>query len=246
MKHTKEITYRVLYILYNICFTFSSIYLIIDKLTYFLTIPLLQTPTPGLPPQYRERSALIFTDVTEVFLIYIKISIFLTIWSSIFFTCYQIWLFLKPGLYLYEKLTFFYYFISYFIYILFSISIVYTTLLPLICQFFLTFESTDNLGLLIHLEAKISEYLNFVIYKLIFWVPILGIVVLTLFVILTLSKTKKWKNGILYKRKIGYFFNLFLITFIPFDTSIYIPFLFLTFCYEFAIFLLVLGTKLWN
>jgi Sec-independent protein secretion pathway component TatC len=237
----------MLYILYNICFTFSSIYLIIDKLTYFLTIPLLQTPTPGLSPQSKKREAFafIFTDVTEVFLIYIKISIFLTIWSSIFFTCYQIWLFLKPGLYLYEKLIFFYYFISYFIYILLSTSITYTTLLPLICQFFLTFESTDNLGLLIHLEAKISEYLNFVIYKLIFWVPILGIVILIFFVVSAPYGSGKQNKNILYKRKIGYFFNLFLITcFIPFDTSIYIPFLFLTFCYEFAIFILLAYGKL--
>ncbi len=111
---------------------------------------------------------LIFTALHETFITYIKVAFF----SAIFFgspvLLIQIYKFIAPGLYKYEKKAILPYLISTPILFLFGALIVYYLVMPLAIKFFLSFETLgSNSSLPIQLEAKVNEYLS-LIMRLIF------------------------------------------------------------------------------
>ncbi len=111
---------------------------------------------------------LIFTALHETFITYIKVAFF----SAIFFgspvLLIQIYKFIAPGLYKYEKKAILPYLISTPVLFLLGALIVYYLVMPLAIKFFLSFETLgSNSSLPIQLEAKVNEYLS-LIMRLIF------------------------------------------------------------------------------
>lgn len=103
-RHSKETIYRAFYVALSAIFTFCCSYCNADKLIHFLAAPLEKAHDSLL--HSRPPFSFIFTEVTEALSAYVQVSMFLTMWSSIFFVSYQIWSFVKPGLYPHERSIF--------------------------------------------------------------------------------------------------------------------------------------------
>jgi sec-independent protein translocase protein TatC len=111
---------------------------------------------------------LIFTNLTEVFFTYIKVSFFFAAFICFPFILIQFWLFVAPGLYKNEKRALAPFLAATPILFFLGGSLVYYIIFPLAWKFFLQFETPGGAGTLpIELEAKVGEYLSLVM-KLIF------------------------------------------------------------------------------
>ena len=111
---------------------------------------------------------LIFTALHEAFLTYLKVAFFAAIFisSPVFLT--QIWKFIAPGLYKNEKKALLPYLVATPTLFILGGCLVYYLIMPLAINFFLSFETVAEPGVLpIQLEAKVNEYLS-LIMRLIF------------------------------------------------------------------------------
>lgn len=114
-----------------------------------------------------ENKRMIFTGLPEVFVSYLKISIFASFITSFPFFILQLCLFISPALYKREK----YFFIPIFILIpfLFFLGVIfsYFILVPLIWNFFVSFQSIGNEQLFsVELESRFGEYMKLIMYLL--------------------------------------------------------------------------------
>ena len=106
---------------------------------------------------------LIYTDLTEAFFTYLKVSMFAGGFFTFPFLILQIWLFVAPGLYPKEKKTILPFLIASPTLFIAGGALVYYVVLPLAWAFFLSFQSSaDETVLPIMLEAKVGDYLNLV------------------------------------------------------------------------------------
>ena len=196
-KNVKEITFRGYYIIFSIILTFIACYIYIDQIIYLLTRHLLSNMSSN---------RLIFTTLTEVFNVYIKISFISSLLICLPFLLIHLWFYIIPGLYKIETYYFNFFFFIIFLFFALSFFINYSYILPNILKFFLYYEN-NSYYIPIHFEAKIHEYLIF-IYKLLlnlilcFQIPPI-IVLLLYFNIITYEL-------LLDKRKYFYLFFLFL------------------------------------
>lgn len=104
----------------------------------------------------------IFTDVTEIFSVYLIAIIFVVIQISTFFLLYQMYSFLSFALYkkefIFLKQLLKFFFIAWF----FAFITASFFVIPISWDFFLNFQSLLSSKLiLLYFEPKISEYLNF-------------------------------------------------------------------------------------
>ncbi|HTK84495.1 MAG TPA: twin-arginine translocase subunit TatC [Patescibacteria group bacterium] len=123
----------------------------------FLVAPLAQAMGPD------SSHTLIYTGLTEAFVTYIKVAFF----AGVFLTCpilvIQIWKFIAPGLYENERKAFRPFLIATPALFFLGGAFVYFFVMPVAWKFFLGFESMGGPTVLpIHLEARVSEYLDLV------------------------------------------------------------------------------------
>ena len=180
----------------------------------------------------------IFTDVLEIFSVYIQLILFLSLQVFFLYFLYHCFIFLTPGLFFFE-----YNWLNYvfkIIIVVWGLSVLISKylLIPIMWNFFLSFKNLSSITL--HFEAKLNEYLNF--YISFYYLSILYSQIITFFLICLLylntniSVIKKF-------RKLYYYFWILLSTLIsPPDifSQIIISFI-LIFFYEF--FILVFLTK---
>nr|NP_044778.1 Sec-independent protein translocase component TatC [Reclinomonas americana]O21266.1 RecName: Full=Uncharacterized tatC-like protein ymf16 [Reclinomonas americana]AAD11893.1 Sec-independent protein translocase component TatC [Reclinomonas americana] len=194
LTHLYEIRLRIIYLLYSIFLTCFCSYQYKEEIFYLLFIPLSKN--------------FIYTDLIEAFITYIKLSIIVGIYLSYPIFLYQIWSFLIPGFFLYEKKLFrLLCLTSIFLYFLGS-CIGYYLLFPIAFTFFLGFQKLGKDQLFtIELQAKIHEYL-ILNTKLIFSLSIcFQLPVLILFLFKIYPKTYLW---LIHKRRFIYLFFFIL------------------------------------
>lgn len=159
IKYFTEIKNRFLLILTTYFFNITTIYFY-KEIILFLII---QSKN-----QYESKnvSYFIFTDVTEIFSVYIKLLFFISSQLLFFYVLYNIFIFLIPAFYKKEYIYFKFIFKLFCFTWFFSSVVSIQLLIPLTWNFFLSFqESMLSTTLLnIHFEAKLIEYLNFFIY----------------------------------------------------------------------------------
>jgi len=185
-----------------------------------------------------EKTYLIFTNLTEVLIIYIKVYIIITFIIIIPCSIFQFYSFFNNGLYFYETKKLNYIFFLLLILFLTNNLITYFLFIPLTYSFFLSFEQVAINNLFnIYFEGKINDYLilfcNFFInFSLCLFLPFF-LYFLNYFNIITVTFLIK-------NRKIFYFLFLILILiFSPPDFFIFIFLIFFyLFFYEFSIYLL--------
>lgn len=103
----------------------------------------------------------IFTSVTELFSIYVTLSVFLTVQVLYFMTIYHTICFLAPGLYKteygYLKHAFF---VANVLWVL-SLHFLQKILIPVLFNFFLNFQNYNLKNVSFYFEARIYDYLVF-------------------------------------------------------------------------------------
>lgn len=160
--HFKELRNKVIFCLTFFFISFVTCYFFSQEIYQFLLQPFLEVS------QKIPNRRLIYTNPTEAFFTYVKLSFYSALFLSFPIFLSQFYFFIAPGLYKNEKKNIL--LILFFCPFLFlsGALLVYYFILPLALQFFVGFEVQDSLlSLPIHLETKISEYLNLVI-KLLF------------------------------------------------------------------------------
>ena len=160
----------------------------------------------------------IFTDVTEVFYVYMKLILFIGTQIFFFYSFYHLLTFIALGLYgseyNYLVLTFKTSVVMFF----FSIILFNKVLFPFSWEFFLSFQNFAILkSLTLHFEAKLIEYLTF--YITFYYISVLYF---QIFVVLVLI-FDYLKNELLiikrFRKFLYYFFVIFSTLVTPPDVS---------------------------
>ena len=161
--HLSELRTRLIKSFLFLLITFVICYIFSEEIYRFLV-----QPYSNAVIENKLDRRLIFTALHEAFITYLKVAFFASffITSPIFLT--QIWKFVAPGLYKNEKQALLPYLVATPILFLVGGMLVYYLIMPLAIKFFLSFESSADIGTIaIQLEAKVNEYLS-LIMRLIF------------------------------------------------------------------------------
>ncbi len=159
--HFKELRNRLLY-----CFLFMFLCFCFFFYNSQLIGNILSKPLYNLMESSEEKR-MIFTGLPEVFVSYLKISIFSSLLASFPFFILQFSLFISPALYKKEK--FFFLPIFFLIPILFFLGVLfaYYFIIPIVWNFFISFQLDNNLqNFSIELESRFGEYMKLIMYLL--------------------------------------------------------------------------------
>lgn len=193
IEHLLELRKRLIVcvIFFFSCFIIS--YLYSQKIFQFLLAPLAELL------QQKGGRKLIYTALTEAFLTYIKVAAFAAFFVSFPVIATQIWRFIAPGLYKNERFVFSGILVATPLLFLLGAAFAYYVIFPNAYTFFLSFELPQTESLVpIQLEAKINEYLSFVMrvvfaFGICFQLPIV-LVLLSLIGSVTFEGlTKNWR-----------------------------------------------------
>lgn len=187
LEHLSELKFRLTIIATFFLISFLISYYYSEYIFQFLLKPLAHI----LEPQGRK---IIYTGLAEAFFTYINLSAFTALLTSIPTIALQIYLFIKPALYVSErKFAMGVLFFSPILFFIGSVFVFYFVI-PKAWEFFLSFEVT-NKEIPLLLEARISEYLSLVIklilaFGLAFQIPVI-LVILALVGIITHEHLRK-------------------------------------------------------
>lgn len=138
-------------IAFLICFVFAK------QIYAFLTEPLAHA-LAGQPNAH-----LIYTALYETFFTYVKVGMFAGLCLAFPFIAAQIWMFVAPGLYKQERKAFLPFLFASPVLFIIGAAFVFYIMLPYAIRFFVGYETHGGNGALgIELQAKVSEYLDFV------------------------------------------------------------------------------------
>jgi sec-independent protein translocase protein TatC len=185
-QHLIELKQRLIYCLLAFLIFFAVGYYFSTNIYNFLLEPLAN--------QYGGK--IIYTNLTEAFFTYLKLSMLTALFLALPFIALQIYLFTAPALYKKEKK--FILAILVFCPLLFAIGaiLVYYLVLPMAFKFLLSFQNLNPIeNLPIELQAKISEYLSLITqlifaFGIAFQLPII-LVFLVKFGVLTIEGLRK-------------------------------------------------------
>jgi len=156
--HLTELRSRLIYCVVIYMVAFCVAYKFSDDIFKFLVQPL-----SDLLVKKGESRRLIYTNLTEAFTTYLKVSSFTAFFVTFPYLALQVWRFSMPALYKKEKFVFRGFLIATPFLFFSGALFAYYIIFPTAYDFFLSFESPGVDGSLpIQLEAKVNEYLNFV------------------------------------------------------------------------------------
>lgn len=119
----------------------------------------LQAPLAAHP----EVDRMIFTGLHEGFFTQVKVAFFVSLSITFPLMLLQVWKFVAPGLYKNERRAVYPFLLATPVLFALGAAMVYYIVIPLVWDFFLTFEVPGGDGILpIEVEPRISEYLNLV------------------------------------------------------------------------------------
>ena len=202
-KHLKELQLHILLYVVLTFFLFIISYIYSNQCIYLLIKPLLLT---------KKSNYLIFTDMVEVFIVKILLSLTISLLISTVFSLFQFFFFFAPGLYKRENILLLKILISFLTLLVISSYLIFTYLIPNIWKFFIDLGNTPNNHLYdIHLEPKLYNYILF-ITKLLILTSIIFQYPFLIFIFLIFKKS--FINNIVKFRKVYYIITLILASFI--------------------------------
>jgi sec-independent protein translocase protein TatC len=132
-----------------------------------------------IKPLHQATNHLIYTALTEVFFTKVKIGMFGGLCLGFPLIAAQIWIFVAPGLYRHERSSFLPFLAWTPVMFILGAGFVYYIMLPFAIQFFGGYQVPTTAGVMgIELQAKVSDYLDFVMtlmfaFGLTFQLPVL-------------------------------------------------------------------------
>jgi sec-independent protein translocase protein TatC len=156
-----EIKNRTILLLITWLFTAFICYLYKEVLLFFIL-----NSTNAFKSPFENQNVsnyFIFTDVTEIFYVYLDLAIFISNQTILFNFFYHFLMFLSPGLYKFEYNNLYFLIKLSFSIFIFSIVVLNLFLMPLSWQFFLNFQNNSFNSIPFFFEAKVSEYLAYYI-----------------------------------------------------------------------------------
>ncbi len=157
LEHLAELRTRLLWAMVAMAIGTFIAYHFSRDIYGFLVKPLAEAMGPN------SSQRMIYTDLTEAFFAYLKVSLFAGAFLTFPFLMLQVWLFVSPGLFPNEKKTVLPFLVASPVLFILGGAIVYYVVLPLAWSFFLSFQSSkDETILPIMLEARVGDYLNLV------------------------------------------------------------------------------------
>ncbi|PZQ44211.1 MAG: twin-arginine translocase subunit TatC [Micavibrio aeruginosavorus] len=153
-------------------------YLFKEHIYAFLVQPLANAMGNGGEREI-STNRLIYTNLTEAFVTYIRVSFFAGCFLTFPIILSQIWMFVAPGLYKNERKVFLPYLVATPILFFMGGAMVYYGVIPMAWHFFLSFQSTGSeTALPIQLEASVAQYLDLIMmmifaFGLCFQLPVL-------------------------------------------------------------------------
>ena len=173
LEHLVELRNRLMYSVGALFIAFLGCYMVSEYIYAFLVQPLADV----LGHDAGRR--MIYTNLTEAFFTYVKVSLWAAFFISFPVIASQLWMFVAPGLYKNEKQAFLPFLVVTPILFFMGGALAYYVVMPLAWEFFLGFETGGTDGSLpIQLEARVSEYLGLVMtlifaFGLAFELPVL-------------------------------------------------------------------------
>ena len=161
LEHLVELRSRLVKSLIAFLVAFIISFFFAKQIYGFLVQPLADAFARGGQPGRH----MIFTALYETFFTYVKVGMFGAICLAFPYMAAQIWLFIAPGLYRKERKAFLPFLLATPAMFLVGAAFVYYIMMPYAIRFFLSFEVPSGGGadsLPIELEARVSEYLSFV------------------------------------------------------------------------------------
>ena len=158
LEHLVELRNRLVYSLIAFFICFIGCYLVAEPIYRFLTQPLADALALR-----RDVPIMIFTQVYEAFFTYVKVGLFGALCIAFPFMAWQLWMFIAPGLYRHERAAFIPFLVMTPVMFILGAAFVYYFVLPTAISFFLGFETPGGNGsVAIELQARVGEYLSFV------------------------------------------------------------------------------------
>lgn len=173
MEHLKELRQRLLYSVGALIAGFFIAFAFAEPIYNFLAGPLVSAWGDDM-----EARRMIFTAPHEWFFTQIKVAFFASFCFTFPFIGWHLWMFIAPGLYKHEKNAFLPFLIATPFLFTLGAAFVYYLVMPVALSFFLGFEQQLADGMRVEMEAKVSEYLSFVMtlifaFGLCFELPVL-------------------------------------------------------------------------
>ena len=173
MEHLKELRQRLLISVGALLVGFFIAFAFAEYIYLFLADPLVSSW--GDDDVGRR---MIFTAPHEAFFTYVKVAFFTSFCFTFPLIAGQLWMFIAPGLYNHEKQAFLPFLLATPFLFTLGAAFVYYLVMPVALSFFLGFEQTGADGMQVQMEAKVSEYLSFVMtlifaFGLCFELPVL-------------------------------------------------------------------------
>ena len=160
LNHLRELRNRILFSFLFLFLSFIYFFFNVSYVGEILTKPLFSLLADS--PNQR----MIFTSLPEVFVSNLKISLFAAFLISIPVLLIQLMLFISPALYKNEKKFFIPLVLLSPLFFLAGILFAYYFLIPVIWNFFITYENLLNNSFPVELESKYSEYVRLIMFLL--------------------------------------------------------------------------------
>ena len=160
LEHLEELRTRLIWALAAIAVGFAVCFFYAEWIYNLLLVPF-----EDAARRVREEDLalqLIFTAPLEFFFVKLKLALFGAICVAFPVLAYQVWAFVRPGLYKNERLAFAPFLIASPVLFAAGMAFVYYVILPFVMSFALGQEQTGGDGPQIQLLTRVSEYLNLV------------------------------------------------------------------------------------
>nr|AVN67202.1 SecY [Bremia sonchicola] len=157
--HLYELKYNIITVLVNFFYILLIAYYFSDQLIYLLVNNLIK---------HDMLKYFICTNITEIFITNIFISIFISSFISIQLIILLSWFFLFKGLYKFENLIFLKFYLFFIIWNFFIINLIFKEIIPLIWNFLLNLNFSKLYILTIHFEPKMNKYFDFIFESFIY------------------------------------------------------------------------------
>lgn len=155
-RHLLELRRRLLYVLAFFCCAFAVSYYFAGHIYSFLAAPLRDAMGGS------ERH-MIYTGLHEAFVTHLKLSLYSAFFFSIPLALNQLWKFLAPGLYHFERRSLRPFLILTPVLFVAGMALAYYLVFPMAWNFFLSFETPSGTGdMPVQLEARVAEYMSLV------------------------------------------------------------------------------------